>query len=43
AVLVGETESKKGTLAVKDLDSGKQEEMRVDDLVARAKSQRPRD
>jgi histidyl-tRNA synthetase len=36
AVLIGEAEAKKGLVAVKDLDSGKQEEMRVEDLIARA-------
>ncbi len=36
AVLVGEAEAKKGLVAAKDLDSGKQEEMRVEDLIARA-------
>ncbi|HEY4704554.1 MAG TPA: His/Gly/Thr/Pro-type tRNA ligase C-terminal domain-containing protein, partial [Thermoplasmata archaeon] len=37
AVLVGEAESKRGAVAVKDLDSGKQEEMRLEDLIARAR------
>ena len=43
AVLAGETELKKGLVAVKDLDSGAQEEMKLDDLIARAKApQRPK-
>ncbi len=37
AVLVGEAESKRGAVAVKDLDSGRQEEMRLEDLIARAR------
>ncbi len=37
AVLVGAAESKKGLLAVKDLDSGKQEEMKIEALVARGR------
>ena len=42
AVLVGETELKRKLLAVKDLDSGKQEEMSLESLIERARSQRPR-
>ena len=38
AVLVGETEAKKGIVAVKDLDSGKQEEVRLEGIVARVRS-----
>src|SRR5437867_5528479 len=37
AVLVGETEAKKGIVAVKDLDSGKQEEVRLEGIVARVR------
>ena len=40
-VLVGETESKKGRVAVKDLDSGKQEELTLEAVIANAR-QRPR-
>lgn len=39
-VLVGETESKKGRVAVKDLDSGKQEELTLEAVIANAR-QRP--
>src|SRR3989441_3843061 len=41
AVLVGEAELKKGRVAVKDLDSGKQEELTLEGLIARA-LQRPK-
>ncbi|HTD81998.1 MAG TPA: His/Gly/Thr/Pro-type tRNA ligase C-terminal domain-containing protein, partial [Thermoplasmata archaeon] len=41
AVLVGEAELKKGRVAVKDLDSGKQEELALEALIARA-VQRPK-
>ena len=42
AVLIGEAEVKKGLVAVKDLDSGKQEEMSLEALIERARGQRPR-
>ncbi len=38
AVLLGESEAKKGIVAVKDLDSGRQEEMPVEDFIARMKA-----
>ncbi|HLE46390.1 MAG TPA: histidine--tRNA ligase [Thermoplasmata archaeon] len=38
AVLVGEAESNKGVVALKDLDSGKQEEVRLDALVDRVRA-----
>jgi len=41
AVLVGEAELRKGRVAVKDLDSGKQEELTLEGLIARA-LQRPK-
>ncbi|TLZ58532.1 MAG: histidine--tRNA ligase [Methanobacteriota archaeon] len=41
AVLVGEAESKKRRVAVKDLDSGKQEELELEALITRA-LQRPK-
>ncbi len=41
AVLIGEAESKKGRVAVKDLDSGKQEELTLESLTATA-LQRPK-
>jgi histidyl-tRNA synthetase len=41
AVLVGDAELKKGRVAVKDLDSGKQEELALEALIARA-VQRPK-
>ncbi len=40
-ILVGETESKKGRVAVKDLDSGKQEELALEAVIANA-LQRPK-
>ena len=42
AVLIGEAELKKGLVAVKDLDSGKQEEMSLEALIDRTRRQRPR-
>ena len=36
AVLVGESETKKGVVAVKNLDSGMQEEMRIEELIVHA-------
>jgi histidyl-tRNA synthetase len=42
AVLVGEAELMKKRVALKDLDSGKQEEISVEGVIERARGQRPR-
>ncbi|TLZ63770.1 MAG: histidine--tRNA ligase [Methanobacteriota archaeon] len=42
AVLIGEAELNKRLVSVKDLDSGKQEEIPLEALIERARGQRPR-